>query len=220
MIAVLLAAACQCADTDYKVYVEGETGRFDEDNGKCLDMKGNLLLGKAEVRDTLEEDGGMVGFLCMNGEQNEERGYYNSGALKYIEPYKNGKVEGVFKFFYESGKLKYGTPYKNGKAEGIEKSFYEIGKLKSEISYKNGKRERLAKFFYENGELERKIMYKNGAQEGETKVFRENGEIWGVFTYKNDKAISGVCHKTNGETRPFTKVELENWDNKLGGTCE
>ncbi|MDR2905680.1 MAG: toxin-antitoxin system YwqK family antitoxin [Helicobacteraceae bacterium] len=266
LIAILLATICQGADTDYKVYVLGETARLD--NGKkCMDMKGNLLSGKAELQKP-REDNTTIATLCIDGKAIEERGYderggldyakplkngkaegvakrfYRSGKLALESPYKNGKLEGVWRSFYESGKLAQETPYKNDKAEGIAKIFYESGeleqerpfkngvrdgivktyyedgKLKGEIQYKNGKRERLAKFFYENGELERKIMYKNGAQEGETKVFRENGEIWGVFTYKNDKLVSGVCYKANGEKTPLTKVELEDWRARSKINCE
>ncbi|MDR2904883.1 MAG: hypothetical protein LBU73_02910 [Helicobacteraceae bacterium] len=55
------------------------------------------------------------------------------------------------------------------------------------------------KRFYESGKLKEECAWKNGAQEGESKVYMENGKIFGVFTYNNDKAISSVCHKTNGE---------------------
>ncbi|MDR2904882.1 MAG: hypothetical protein LBU73_02905 [Helicobacteraceae bacterium] len=78
--AALLATACQNPNEDYKVYGVGETARFD--NGKCLDMKGNLLSGKAEVRaPNILKDVTVVA-LCIDGEVIETRGYdKESGKL-------------------------------------------------------------------------------------------------------------------------------------------
>ncbi|MDR2905455.1 MAG: toxin-antitoxin system YwqK family antitoxin [Helicobacteraceae bacterium] len=196
LIAILLTAVCQSAETDYKVYELGKTARVD-DKGKCLDMKGNLLPGKAELQKPDEfEDYATIGTRCINGEAIEERGYYESGELGYIGPLKNSKYEGVGKSFYVSGKLKSESSFKNGTFEGLAKFFYESGKLKSEIPFKNGERE------------------------GEIKLFRENGKILGVFTYKNNKVIRGVCYETNGEKRPFTKAEQEHWDLNEEVTCD
>ncbi|MDR2904403.1 MAG: toxin-antitoxin system YwqK family antitoxin [Helicobacteraceae bacterium] len=347
LIAILLAMTCQIinasqsADSDYKIYVVNKTARVDKENGKCMDMDGNLLPGKAEVRKPLR-DGGIFGTLCIDGEATgernyseegvlykaiepkdanatEARGYYYNGELKYITPYKNGKLEGVAKYFFQSGEVEYETPYKNGKREGvakhfygkdtllsetpyendrengISKSYYRSGKLLSEQTYKNGFKDGNKKFYYESGELEYEVpenygmngdevivkyfykngklkeeipykgivipyrdivvegigktyyesgelqseipykiysaegigkiyyengklkqesTYKNDRIEGEMKTFRRNGKIWGVFTYKKNKAIDGVCHKTNGKKTSFTKAELENLNNK------
>ncbi|MDR2905586.1 MAG: toxin-antitoxin system YwqK family antitoxin [Helicobacteraceae bacterium] len=240
LIAILLAAVCQSANADYenadyKVYVDGKTARFYK--GNCLDMKGNLLSGKAEVRDTLK-DGTMFGTSCIDGKESGTRAYYKSGALKFeiapkdanteemrsyyesgalenIIPYKNGKSEGIVKGFYESGKLKSEMPYKNGDRDGISKVYYENGRLKEEIPMDG-----IGKIYYEDGNLEKEIAFKNGTKEGEMKVLRKNGTTWGIFTYKNDKAISGVCHLTNGQKAPFTEAELENWNNGFKINCE
>ncbi|MDR2905559.1 MAG: toxin-antitoxin system YwqK family antitoxin [Helicobacteraceae bacterium] len=260
LIAILLTAMCQCANVDYKIYVRDGTARLE--NGKCVDMRGNLLSGKAEIR--FWKDGVTYGFFCVDGEANidryrayyksgalmvesapkgvnasENRGYYEGGALKYIIPYTNDKAEGIEKYFYESGKLKEEIPFENGKREGIAKSFYESGKLKretpfkddkaegvgkgfyesgkleEEIPFKNGVKDGIAKRYYKDGELEQESTWKNGAQEGETNTFGINGKILAIVTYKNNKAISGICHKTNGEKRPFTEAELKDWNREL-----
>ncbi|MDR2904990.1 MAG: toxin-antitoxin system YwqK family antitoxin [Helicobacteraceae bacterium] len=241
LIAILLATICQGADTDYKIYIVGETARFDENKGKCLDMKGNLLYGKADVRSV--KDGWKIGTLCIDGEAIEERGYWYNGELYYIKPYKNGKFEGVAKFFYrsgrleaeepykngvkdgitkgyyESGKLKYETPYKNGKAEGVDKAFYESGKLKREAPFKNDYKDGIQNFYYEDGKLKEEWTWKNRALEGE-KHFRKNGTISRIVTYEKGKAISGACYKTNGEKVPLTEAELENSRNGFNATCD
>ncbi|MDR2904943.1 MAG: hypothetical protein LBU73_03210 [Helicobacteraceae bacterium] len=194
LIAILLATACQSADTDYKVYIVDETARLDEEGKKCMDMKGNLLPGKAELRWVMF-DVETFGTRCIDGEAIEERGYYESGELLYIEPQKNGKAEGVKRFFYESGKLWYETPFKNELKDGTQKRYYKNGKLAWEVAWKND------------------IL------DGEMKVYRENGTIWATFTYKNGNVISSVCYETNGEKRPFTEAKLENWYDDFEVTC-
>ncbi|MDR2905927.1 MAG: toxin-antitoxin system YwqK family antitoxin [Helicobacteraceae bacterium] len=269
LIAILLATMCQNASEDYsgkyEVYVLNKTARVD--GNKCVDMEGNLLPGKAKMVSL--KDGSTITnvfymtyeTLCVDGEllNGVIREYDDkTGRLRYEIPYKNGKIEGVWKGFYKNGELwleaqyknnvregiqkeyslstgelefetsfkddemdgiskdywsggalQYIRTYKNGKQEGIEKFFSTSGELGSETPYKNGLKNGIEKsYYYESGKLERETAWKNGAKEGETKVFRENGEIWGVFTYKKGKAISGVCHKTNGEKAPLAESEL------------
>ncbi|MDR2906335.1 MAG: toxin-antitoxin system YwqK family antitoxin [Helicobacteraceae bacterium] len=219
LISALPTDMRQSADADYKIYIVGETARFDEGKGGYVDMDGNLLIGKTDVR--MINDGVMLGMFCIDGKPyGALRTYYESGALKVETPLKDDKIEGVVKGFYESGKLKAEEPRKNDKLEGVAKYFYENGKLEKEIPYKNGVIDGTQKIYYESGKLRQEIAYKNGVQEGKMRAFRENGAIFGVFTYKKDKPISGVCHKTNGKKRPFTEAELENWNNGLNITCE
>jgi chromosomal replication initiator protein DnaA len=61
-----------------------------------------------------------------------------SGALEQETPYKNGKREGMMRWYYESGAIERDLPYKNGKRDGIERWYYESGAIKKETPYKNG----------------------------------------------------------------------------------
>ena len=81
--------------------------------------------------------------------------YYNDGegSIKARFFKKNGKMEGIVKFYYESEQLKTEANFKNGKAEGIGKGYYESGQLKEESNYKNGKKEDIGKTYYESGQL-------------------------------------------------------------------
>jgi antitoxin component YwqK of YwqJK toxin-antitoxin module len=266
LIAILLVTICQGANADYKVYKLEKTARID-DKGKCMDMDGNLLPGKAEAQKSLK-DGRKIGTLCIDGEAIGARVYYKSGVLEAETPFKNGELEGVVKSFYESGILREEAPYKNGIPDGIVKNYYENGKLKEEmpikngavdgtaktyyengklmsevaykndvrdgivklyyksgklneeIPYKNDVEDGIAKTYYEDGKLNAEVAYKDGSREGEMKRFRENGKIFSVFTYKNNKAISGLCYKANGEKAPFTKDELKTWDNGFKINCD
>ncbi|MDR2905080.1 MAG: hypothetical protein LBU73_03900 [Helicobacteraceae bacterium] len=199
----LLATGCSSPkasneNPDYKVYILDKTARFDKESGKCMDMNGNLLPGKAKVQE-VDKYGDMRVRLCIDGEAIEQHLYYKDGVRGSTVPLKNGKREGVKKTFYDynNGLLKEERPYKNGVTDGIVKTYD-----------------------WYDGRLKQEVAWKNGAKEGEAKVFRENGKFFAVVTYKKDKAISGVCHLTNGQKVPLTGVELENWNRGGSITCD
>jgi antitoxin component YwqK of YwqJK toxin-antitoxin module len=68
------------------------------------------------------------GSPCECDEMHRE--YYE--ALISETPYVNGKKHGKAKGYYASGALKYVIPYINGKIHGIEKQYFESGVLKYE----------------------------------------------------------------------------------------
>ena len=73
--------------------------------------------------------------------------YYESGALLWEIPYKNGKEHGMAKVYYESGALRYETPRVNGEKHGIAKHYYESGALSLEVPYVNGVMHGIAKSY-------------------------------------------------------------------------
>ncbi|WP_338946227.1 toxin-antitoxin system YwqK family antitoxin [Fusobacterium canifelinum] len=92
---------------------------------------------------------------------------------------KDGKkvYTGIVEKYSEDGILQERREYKNGKADGISKFFYPDGKLSSETTYKNGKRNGLEKAYQENGKLEYEIKYKDGQPDGNMKFYDENGNL-------------------------------------------
>ena len=52
------------------------------------------------------------------GQEEVKKEYYDSGKLRSVFHYKNGKPEGLETWWYESGKKLLETHYKNGKKEG------------------------------------------------------------------------------------------------------
>ena len=52
-----------------------------------------------------------------------EISYRENGKLRWIDNYKNGKLEGEWKFYHNNGELEQIRNYKNGKREG-EWKFY------------------------------------------------------------------------------------------------
>ncbi|MDR2904471.1 MAG: toxin-antitoxin system YwqK family antitoxin [Helicobacteraceae bacterium] len=227
LIAILLATACQSASEDYKVYdldKLGETARID-DKGKCMDMDGNLLPDKAELKKWhtkyntfLGRDyNNMIKTYCVDGEAIEERGYYESGGLDYTVPIKNGKYEGVKKHFGGSDKLITTTPYKNGVVDGIKKGYYESGKLYFERPYKNDVKDGIEKTYYENGRLGMEIPYKNDVKDGIEKTYYENGNLKQETAWKND-ILEGEMKVFRENGTISTLVTYKN-DKVISGVC-
>lgn len=83
-----------------------------------------------------------------------------SGALYYsLSIYKEGKLNGVDRWYYRSGKLFSNAYYIMGKPDGMYKLFYENGKLRWEGFYTNGFKNGLAKEYYESGKLKSETTY-------------------------------------------------------------
>lgn len=80
---------------------------------------------------------------------------YRLKRYAYLKQYKDGRLDGISKFFYDNGKLESVEPYKNGELDGTVIRYYENGQKKASFSIKNGMRGgRAAEFFWdENGKL-------------------------------------------------------------------
>ncbi|SHN57279.1 toxin-antitoxin system YwqK family antitoxin [Desulfovibrio litoralis] len=99
-------------------------------------------------------------------------------------------------FYGKTEKLEAEIPFVADKIEGIWKAYYESGKINSETPYVAGKREGVAKGYYENGKLEFEIVLANSSP------------------------VSGICYKTNGETRALTDQELADFRNGKMPKCD
>jgi antitoxin component YwqK of YwqJK toxin-antitoxin module len=76
---------------------------------------------------------------------------WGKGNLKKETHYKNGKKEGLTRYWYKSGKKKGERHFKNGKREGPLIWWYESGKKMGEEYYKDGKKNGLGIWWYDNG---------------------------------------------------------------------
>ncbi len=66
---------------------------------------------------------------------------YKNGRILETGFYKNGQYDGLFKRFYEGrNALQQEAAYKDGKLEGISKFYNEKGELMMEYEYKNGEK--------------------------------------------------------------------------------
>ena len=71
--------------------------------------------------------------------------------------------------------LKYEGNFKDGKAEGLSRWWYENGQLESEINNLNGKLDGLSRTWHENGQLATEVNIKNDKPVGPTKMYDSDG---------------------------------------------
>ena len=111
---------------------------------------------------------------------------YESGKLRTIGTYLNGKSIGEHKSFYEDGTLEGKVVYKNEGEDATHISYYKNGKIKEKREVKNGEYAGEMTAYYENGQLKSKHFYDlNGKSTGESKSYFENGKLSSISNYKN-----------------------------------
>ncbi|WP_411710361.1 toxin-antitoxin system YwqK family antitoxin [Helicobacter trogontum] len=85
------------------------------------------------------------------------------------------------------------TPYKNGKVEGIGKWYHENGNISLEVRYKSGRQEGVIKKYHENGNLLAEVLALNNKTYGDMKLYAEDGKLLILIEVENDIHISGKC---------------------------
>ncbi|MEO5775680.1 MAG: hypothetical protein ABIQ27_02175 [Flavobacterium sp.] len=150
--------------------------------------------------------------------------YYHEDlpTVMTLEPYVNGKLNGVRKVFYKSGEIAEETIYKDGIKNGAYKSYAENGLVLEESIYKNGQYEGMAIFRNVDNQIAAQGLFKNGKKVGMWKMLVK-GKLKDVnmnFQNKNFKkpampnqADVKVIVKDEDKSKPDLDAELKN---KLG----
>ncbi|MCD8182972.1 MAG: toxin-antitoxin system YwqK family antitoxin [Bacteroides sp.] len=98
----------------------------------------------------------------------EEREY---SRLKCSGSYKEGRKNGVFKYYNDEEKVKEEKSYKEDKLDGARKTYYTDGKLEREVNYRAGKQDGKDIYYDFDGTLRREHTYKDGKQVGKRFTF-------------------------------------------------
>ena len=155
----------------------------------------------------------MDGAPIKNGKYNGiAKWYYETGKLKEECNYSDGQKNGINKHYYESGKLKTECTISESKGNGILKGFYEDGKVNSEIPMIDGKRNGIAKWYYENGKLSQEKTYTNGKLNGNFKVYDENGSLNFEENFTDGKKIQTAEDEQNAKLR--YQMAMEEYESK------
>ncbi len=117
--------------------------------------------------------------------------FYNQNKNKVSEgKVINKQFEGEWKYYHED-LLTIMTlePYADGKLNGIRKVFYKSGKIAEETTYKEGVKNGIYKSYAENGIVLEETIYKNGLYDGPAIYRNATNEISGQGVYKNGKKV-------------------------------
>ena len=141
--------------------------------------------------------------------------YHPNGKLAVEAPYKNGKLDGVFRSYDEKGNVIETIGYKNGEEEGYSIRYHENGKKKNRENYHQGVLNGMSEDWDENGKLRRQIPYEDGQIHGLVKIYNEMGQI--------EEEMDFVRGLRNGAYRRYSfgklVLEAEFKDNRCVKNC-
>jgi antitoxin component YwqK of YwqJK toxin-antitoxin module len=142
--------------------------------------------------------------------------YHPDGKVAIEAPYKNGKLDGVFKSYFANGKLWQTIGYKNGIEEGISTTYFDNGTKKSKEVYRGGILDGLTEEWDDQGKLRRKLPYMRGQLHGVAKVFDDLGGLKEEMTF--DKGLrEGPYRRYN---RGVKVLEAEFQQNRCVKNCD
>ena len=115
---------------------------------------------------------------------------------------KNGKKEGLWKWFYSNGSLKKESSYKNGESNGPFTEYYKNGNKQVTGYFSSGERSKHWQWFHENGQLEAECTYRKGKREGEYNSYYPSGQLYKIMFYKDGKLEGNYkSHYPSGQIR-------------------
>lgn len=105
--------------------------------------------------------------------------YYESGKIKELSNFKDGKQDGKRTLYYESGKIMMEEHYRDGKYEGESTSYFEDGGIEVQGLFKDNARDGVWKVYYENPKnvLKQEVTFKDNIINGPTKEYHPNGKL-------------------------------------------
>ena len=177
-----------------QVKVEG-TYRNDLKNGywKYYKKSGDLIRTEFWIDGVLQQEEGKTEKMEIRKEIHAE-----TGALKYVGSYLNGKKNGVQREYDEDGNIiksavyiadqlleEGGTIDEQGRKQGHWKAFYADGTLKYEGDYIDDERTGLWIYYYPNGRVEQKGRFRFDKEEGSWLWTYPNGQTWREEEYIN-----------------------------------
>ena len=117
--------------------------------------------------------------------------FYNQNKNKVSEgKVVNKQFEGEWKYYHEDlPTIMTLEPYVNGKLNGVRKVFYKSGKIAEESTYKDGIKSGIYKSYAENGIVLEDSNYKNNFYDGPAIYRNASNEITGQGVFKNGKKV-------------------------------
>ena len=100
-------------------------------------------------------------------------------------------INGIYKIYYANVNVKMEVKSKNGKPEGIGRFYDEDGNVLFEGTFKNGLMDGKMLNFYPNGDVHNEMYYIKGVPDGIYKTYNEDGSLAVEVKFENGKAVSG-----------------------------
>ena len=169
---MLIALLVNCGgDQSDKKNKTKKQSKDNTEQPRCNEVQG-LQLAKGEVVPT---DYSGVAFRCQD-----------NGKVSDLEKYKEGKKDGLIRYWHNNGKLSTEVNFKDGKNHGSSKGWYENGNKHYESIWKNGEYIGLSREWFKNGNLRHEVTFKDGwIKDGIERNWFENGQLEYEWNFKN-----------------------------------
>ena len=140
-----------------------------------------------------------------------ESTYYQSGKLKSVGTFNQGKLDGVVTGYYEDGTVQVTGIFNNGIKQGRAIHYYPDGSKQLEQFYNNNESDGLHRSWFENGKLMQSIPYSKGLVHGMVEIFYEAGGVFERVKYEYGTPKHMTTYNENGSV-----AEQKGWlDKKL-----
>ena len=124
--------------------------------------------------------------------------YDETGMLRRITPYINGKKEGTAQKFDASGNLTAEINYTNGYKEGYATGYFPNNNPAFLKKYVKGKVEGTMNCYFPDGKIAAQFSYKNGLKEGKAVV---NSPIQKTLEFSQDKLLNEYQKKSDRQIK-------------------
>lgn len=108
--------------------------------------------------------------------------------------------------YWDDGVLKSELRYKDGKLDGVCRWYYRNGKPEIEVTYSMDKLNGEATRWYENGNLEEKSYYKDNQYDGVVQEYNVFGTMVKLSTYENG-VLNGLYYQWYDNGKQFMEGE-------------
>ena len=108
--------------------------------------------------------------------------------------------------YWDDGVLKSELRYKDGKLDGVCRWYYRNGKPEMEVTYSMDKLNGEATRWYENGNLEEKSYYKDNQYDGVVQEYNVFGTMVKLSTYENG-VLNGLYYQWYDNGKHFMEGE-------------
>jgi len=178
--AVLFATAIGCGSTTTSIPEPSLTGEVSCPSGTKLKQDGFAMAFETWCE---KADGTLHGPMVSR---------YDSGQLKEIGTYRDGKREGRWTYWAPDGTLAAKLEFKQGKPHGTWMSWSAQGNKWQQQGYRDGMRHGVWVEWWDGGSRRELKMYKNGEPFGRFQWWNQDGKLLRQEDYVAGKLIKTV----------------------------
>ena len=138
----------------------------------------------------------LAGFLSACGESGTDE-IYNENNTNVVEgivyDINEKPINGTYKIYYPNGNVKMEVKSKNGKPDGLGRFYDEDGNIVFEGNFKNGLMNGKMLNFYPDSSIHNEINYTNGKPDGLYKTYNQDGTPVVEVLFENGTASKGYA---------------------------